>query len=136
MHYYQGAKDQERKVRTKLKTEEIIHFEGARNEERYTCVEFPNGAKAYFASAMGSAQLVRVKMANGQHWCVEEIQDAPPEAKTETCVVCLEAPATWAGVVCGHLCICTACKDKLPISNVDECPFCRTKGGFVFIRRP
>jgi len=41
------------------------------------------------------------------------------------CVVCLEQPALFACVPCGHRCGCMACLEGIRASSRKECPLCR-----------
>eukprot|EP00928_Gymnodinium_smaydae_P039823 TRINITY_DN27124_c0_g1_i1.p1 TRINITY_DN27124_c0_g1~~TRINITY_DN27124_c0_g1_i1.p1 ORF type:complete len:263 (+),score=22.01 TRINITY_DN27124_c0_g1_i1:48-836(+) len=46
------------------------------------------------------------------------------EVRRGECVICLDAPASYVMVRCGHLCVCGACADMLLVSD-RKCPMCR-----------
>mmetsp|Transcript_22530 Transcript_22530/g.64913 ORF Transcript_22530/g.64913 Transcript_22530/m.64913 type:complete len:353 (-) Transcript_22530:135-1193(-) len=53
-----------------------------------------------------------------------------------TCVVCLDDPATMASVPCGHLAMCEACAARLDASGTEACPVCRRRSAFMHIFTP
>ena len=43
----------------------------------------------------------------------------------DECTVCMDAPASFAFVPCGHRCVCKKCRDSVCASNDAKCPRCR-----------
>ena len=46
-----------------------------------------------------------------------------------TCCVCTDNPKEYANIVCGHLCVCKTCSNKLQ----KKCPICKRSGNFIRI---
>jgi len=55
-------------------------------------------------------------------------RDLSSQSSRNTCVVCLDAPATMASLPCGHLALCEACVVQL---DRLQCPVCRHASSFM-----
>ena len=50
---------------------------------------------------------------------------APPPSTAKLCVVCDDAPADYALLMCGHRCLCVDCVKHFQPGGGRECPMCR-----------
>ena len=50
--------------------------------------------------------------------------EAPERNEDAMCVVCMDAPKTWAMVPCHHLCLCEDCAEQILSTPVPKCPMC------------
>ena len=50
--------------------------------------------------------------------------EAPEKNEDALCVVCMDAPRTWAMVPCHHLCLCEECTEQILSTPVPKCPMC------------
>ena len=50
---------------------------------------------------------------------------APPPSTAKLCVVCDDAPADYALLMCGHRCLCGDCVKHFQPGGGRECPMCR-----------
>ena len=65
IHYYEGAFDQERQVRTVLTDGTIFYYEGAMGQERRVQTVFSDGDIWYYEGDKGQERHVRTKTSNG-----------------------------------------------------------------------
>lgn len=50
-------------------------------------------------------------------------EDKPKSKRDGECVVCLDKPADYAAIPCGHKCVCKGCKEGVK----SQCPCCRVQ---------
>lgn len=83
VQYYEGARHEERIVRNVLPDGSVMHYEGAQSEERKVRGELADGSVMHMEGGKGEERVVRIEQPDGSVEFYEGPRDAPRLERTE-----------------------------------------------------
>ena len=119
-------KEEQRKAAEAAKQEQDCLKDALHKAERERRLAINDAALAAERAELDAAVAAADAAAAAALSAATAAAEAPKEERNEDamCVVCMDAPRTWAMVPCHHLCLCEDCTEQILMTPVPKCPMC------------